>query len=255
MIRTLIIIAVASFVLAVVCFSGAAAIGGRELFEKGWTFSPAFLQQLDENGDVSVQIGRDSRHGPDVTQTIAWAGGPELQIDVPAEVSYTQGAVASVTVSGPKALVDRVILEGGRLRVKDSETTGGLHMRYMREGLRVTIVAPAVKRFVVNGSGDLTIADYDQPDLAIEVNGSGEVEVAGVTQSLSLAIAGSGEARLADLKTRDASIAVAGSGEAEVSASGAAQVSIAGSGDVTLTTKPASLSSNIDGSGDLHLPQ
>jgi hypothetical protein len=31
-------------------------------------------------------------------------------------------------------------------------------------------------------------------------------------------------------------------------------VSIAGSGDVTLTAKPASLTSNIDGSGDLHLP-
>ena len=255
MIRTLIIIAVASFVLAVVCFSGAAATGGRQLFQEGWAFSPAFLQQFDENGDVSVQIGRDSRHGPDVTQTLAWAGGPELQIDVPAEVSYTQGAVASVTLTGPKALVDRVILEDGRLRFRDSETKGGLHLRYMRDGLRVTIVAPAVKHFVVNGSGDLTIADYDQPDLAIEVNGSGEVEVAGVTQSLSLAIAGSGEARLADLKARDASVSVAGSGEAEVSASGAAQVAIAGSGDVTLTTKPASLSSNIDGSGDLHLPE
>ena len=46
----------------------------------------------------------------------------------------------------------------------------------------------------------------------------------------------------------------AGSGDAELSPTGAAQVDIAGSGDVTLTTKPASLGSNIDGSGDLHLP-
>ena len=255
MIRNLIIIAVASFVLAVVCFAGAAAVGGRDLMEQGWHVSPAFLEALDEDNDVSVRIGGRDLTGPDVTQDIAWTGGSQLQIDVPAEVSFTQGAVAKVTISGPKGLVDRVTLNDGRLRFKDSETDGGVHLRYTRERLKVTIVAPGVSRFVLNGSSSLGILAYDQPDLTISVNGSGDVTAAGKTQALTLSLAGSGEASLGALEAQNASVDGAGSGEAELSAKGAVQVAIAGSGDVTLTTKPASLSSNIDGSGDLHLPE
>ena len=101
----------------------------------------------------------------------------------------------------------------------------------------------------------LSLAAYDQPELAVEINGSGDVSGAGKTQALTLAIAGSGEASLAGLDANNASISVTGSGDAEIAARGVVQVAIAGSGDVTLTTKPASLSSNIDGSGDLHLPE
>lgn len=255
MIRNLIIIAVASFLLAVVCFAGAAAVGGRDLMEHGWHISPAMLEALDEDSDVSVRVGGHELAGPDVTRDLAWSGGSLLQVDVPAEVSFTQGPVASMTITGPKGLVDRVMLEDGRLRFRDSETVGGVSLRFTRERLKVTVVAPDVNRFVLNGSPSLSIAAYDQPDLTISVNGSGEVTGTGKTQSLSLSIAGSGEASLGDLPAQDASVDVAGSGEAELSAKGAVQVAIAGSGDVTLTAKPASLSSNINGSGDLHLPE
>jgi hypothetical protein len=253
MIRNLIVIAVASFVLTVVCFAGVAALGGRELVEQGWTI-PASAFNDEENVRISVGPGRH-RDRPDATRDLAWPGGTLLEIDLPAEVTYTQGPDARVTVSGPQDLVDRIVIDGGRLRFRDDDDGDGAHVLFNRERIVIAVVAPGVKRFVLNGSPDLTFAGYDQPDLAIEINGSGELTGTGKTQALSLAIAGSGDATLTQMTIQDATISVAGSGNAEVAARGAVQVDIAGSGDVVLTTKPASLSSNIDGSGDLRLPE
>lgn len=261
MIRNLIVIAVASFVLAVACFAGVAAIGGRDLIEHGWSIPANF--HVEEDGDnVHISMGSDENLGPDTTRDVAWTGGSSLEINLPAEVSYSQGPVAKLTVTGPRSLVERVTIVDGALRFdspsSDSRVSvgagGGVRIDTVRHRLSITIVAPAVKRFVLNGSPSLSLAGYDQPELAVEINGSGQVSGAGKTQALTLAIAGSGDADLAGLSANNAGISITGSGDAEVSAKGAVQVAIAGSGDVTLTTKPASLSSSIDGSGDLHLP-
>lgn len=262
MIRNLIVIAVASFVLTVICAAGVVALGGRDLVQHGWTF-PANIRvsEGDRGDDVHITVGGQDESGPQTTRDIPWTGGASLSINLPAEVAYEQGPTPKVTVTGPKALVDRVTIVDGGLRFKpdgiESRVTvdgHGFNIDTVREGLKVTVVAPAVTKFVLNGSPSLSLTGYDQPELAIEINGSGDVTGAGKTQSLNLSIAGSGQARLADLQARDAGVSVSGSGEADVNASGAVQVAIAGSGEVTLTTKPASLTSNIDGSGELHLP-
>lgn len=250
MIRNLIIIAVASFVLTVACFAGVAALGGRELMEHGWSIPGAIFD--DEDGDYHISVGGSDDAGPPKTRTEDWDVGPVLSVDLPANVSYVPGPVGKVTISGPQALVDRVVTYNGSLRWADGDD--GVHVRFNRERLTIAVVAPAVKRFVLNGSQQLSITGYAQPDMAVEINGSGTVSASGKTEVLTLAIAGSGDADLGDLATRDASVSIAGSGDAELAPTGAAQVEIAGSGDVTLTVKPASLSSSIDGSGDLHLP-
>lgn len=254
MIRNLVIIAVASFVLTVACFAGVAALGGRDLIEHGWSIPASVFD--DEEGDVHISVGGKDDAGPPRTRVEDWDVGATLSVDLPADVSYRPGAVGEVTITGPQALVDRVVIHNGSLRWADTYTvSGGRHLRYNRDRLRISVVGPSVKRFVLNGSQELSITGYDQPDLAVEINGPGTVSAAGKAQALTLAIAGSGDANLADLAVRDATVSIAGSGDAELSPTGAARVDIAGSGDVTLTVKPASLSSNIDGSGDLHLPE
>lgn len=254
MIRNLIIIAVASFILTVACLAGVAALGGRDLARNGWTIPATIFENLGEDGEtVSISVGGRDESGPDTTRELAWSGGDELRVDIPADVAFTQGDTARVTVTGPQSLVERVVVVDGSLRFAD-DGQGRSHIRFNRERLRITIVAPAVKRFVVNGSPSVTVAGFDQPDMAIEINGSGSLTARGKTRSLALTISGSGDADLGALETQDARVSLAGSGDAELSPRGAAQVTIAGSGDVTLLTRPASLSSNIDGSGDLHLP-
>jgi hypothetical protein len=256
MIRNLTIVAVATFVLALGCFAGAFALGGRDILKHGYSFPADWnIEVSDDNDHVHFRSG-DHDDGETTTRDVAWSGADAVQIDVPAEVIFTQaaaGAGASVKVTGPKALVDRVIMENGRLALRDDN--GGsisIHSRRDSDQLSVEIVAPGVRSFTLNGSGDLHLKAYDQPDLVLEINGSGDVEAEGKARKVELRVSGSGEADLRSLDTGDATIALAGSGEAHVAPHGSAQVDVAGSGDVYLTSKPTVLSSNVAGSGEVH---
>ncbi len=256
MIRNLTIVAVASFVLALGCFVGAVALGGPRLLEHGWTFPSDWNVDIhDDNDHIHVSRGDEGDNGDTATRDIAWSDADFLQIDVPAEVIVTQaadGAGGSVKVTGPKALVDRVTMENGRLGLREGEGNVRFHVRRDSDQLSIEIIAPGVRAFTVNGSGDLHLKAYDQPDLALEINGSGNVEAEGKTKKVDLRVSGSGEVDLRALDTGDAKIALAGSGEAHVAPHGATEVDVAGSGDVYLTSKPTVLSSNVAGSGEVH---
>ncbi len=255
MIRNLTIVAVASFVLAVGCFAGAAAIGGPKLLQHGWNFPSDWNVDVSDDHD-HVRFSRSGDdNGETSTRDVAWSGADALQIDVPAEVTFTQaaaGAGASVKVTGPKDLVDRVVMENGRLGLRDGDGDIVFHARHDSDELSIEVIAPGVRTFTVNGSGDLHLKSYDQPDLALEINGSGNVDAEGKAKKIDLRVSGSGEADLRSLDTGDAKIALSGSGEAHVAPHGATEVNVAGSGDVYLTSKPAVLSSNVAGSGEVH---
>src|SRR5690606_38876099 len=121
-----------------------------------------------------------------------------------------------------------------------------------RDNLKIVVTAPAVTRFDLAGSQSLIIQNYDQPTLSIDISGSGDVTATGKTTTLDLDIAGSGEAYLSDMITTDATVGISGSREASIAPTGTARLSIAGSGDITLTTRPAKLESNVSRSGDIH---
>ncbi|MBO9558254.1 MAG: DUF2807 domain-containing protein [Caulobacter sp.] len=265
MIRNLTIVAVASFVLCLGCFAGAFALGGPKLLEHGWNFPADWNINVSDDGE-HVDVRRIENgtlttvsKGEHRTRDIPWTGAHELQIDLPAQVIFTQGSEPRITVSGSQGAVDRVAVMGGRIFLAGSGE--GHSVRVDRDGVRVLdnldnltieIVAPDVRSFTVNGSGDLHLKGYDQADLALEINGSGNVDAEGKAKKVDLRVAGSGEADLRSLDTGDAKIALAGSGEAHVAPHGAAEVDVAGSGDVYLTSKPTVLSSNVAGSGEVH---
>jgi hypothetical protein len=105
MIRNLFVIACASLVLAALCLGGAAALGG-----------PHFFRRLHNNWTVRLHDGEPIRHveidagadGTAVSRNLTWGGGDALDIDIPADVQFTQGAgPAKITISGPKDLVAR----------------------------------------------------------------------------------------------------------------------------------------------------
>uniref|UniRef100_B0T0Y1 Putative auto-transporter adhesin head GIN domain-containing protein n=1 Tax=Caulobacter sp. (strain K31) TaxID=366602 RepID=B0T0Y1_CAUSK len=267
MIRNLTIVAVASFVLCVGCFAGAFALGGRDLIEHGWTIPSDWNVEVnDDNDTIHVGPGHQTAEERETTtRQIAWKGGDSLQVDVPAEVIFTQaapGAGAGVKITGPKRLVDRVMIEDGRISLKgDGDYDGtnslkinghGVQVLGGEDRLSIEVTAPAVRSFTLNGSGDLYLKAYDQPDLRLEINGSGAIDAQGKAGKVDLQVSGSGEADLRSLDTGDAQVVVSGSGEAHVAPHGAAEVELAGSGDVYLTSKPTVLTSNVAGSGEVH---
>ena len=251
MIRTLLIIAGAALVLALASLSGAAGLVARDLDHNGgsWTI---------HDGDDLIRIESvRSEPGPTVSRTLAWSGGDRLSVDLPADVTYVQGPEAGVVVTGSQAMVDRIQVNNGRITADGPDEitirwwAGGFSAWNDRDNLKIVVTAPSVTRFDLAGSQTLTIQDYDQPTLSIDISGSGDVTATGKTAALDLDIAGSGEADLSTLATTDATVGVSGSGEARVAPTGTARLSIAGSGDITLTTRPAKLESNVSGSGDI----
>lgn len=251
MIRVLVIIAAAGAVISAMAFTGAVALGGTEPLRNGWLIADI----LDGMGD-----GHDSdldhrwRDAPVARREMDWTGTDTLQVDLTAHVTYVQGPERTIVITGPEPLVNMVMVEGGRLR--EHEHSPGDLGRALRRGgkpIRVVITAPDVSRFLLNGSPDLDIRGYDKPSMTIRIAGGADVSASGRADRLDLDIAGSGDADLDGLSLTDAAVAIAGSGDATLGPVGSARVSIAGSGDVTLTRQPASLSSDVSGSGDISI--
>lgn len=256
MIKTLFIIAGAGVVLCAGSLAGAAALAGGDLRHNDWTWS---LVDNDVGGDnFHMQRGGGQ---PEVTRNLAWAGGDRLQIEVPGEVVFVQGAQAGVVVTGPKNLADRVRVVGDRLTFDDDgdhTETGyirwnghGFHVWSAEDSLKITVTAPAVTSFDVVGASDLTIRDYDQPRLNLILSGSGDVTARGETRTVQVDASGSGDADLAALVTVDADVRISGSGDVRVGPTGRADVDISGSGDVDLTRRASAVISNVSGSGDV----
>lgn len=255
MIRTLFIIAGAALVLSVAALAGAFAIGGRDLAREGWAWT------LTDDSGESVRFERVTREtlddlGPVVTRELAWTGGEALAVESHLDVDYVQGSAASVTVSGPQALAERVVLDDGRLslapgdeRVVFAWGRGGVQARSERDALKVTVTAPSVRRFTVSGSGDLDIRDYDQPTLDVTISGSGDVTAAGRAPRVAVTVSGSGEADLGAVEATDAEVTISGSGETRLSAEGVVDARISGSGELDLARRPRQLNSQVSGSG------
>lgn len=259
MIRTLLIITGASLVLCIAALGGAAALGGNDLARRGWSWT--FHDNDFARVERTITIERGDM-GPSVTRTMAWTGGERLEIDVPGEVTYVQGAEAGVRITGPKTMVDRVRLVGDRLMIDGSYKMVNFSVssrRWDEDGnpigrdntLRITVTAPSISAFELDSSADLEILSYDQPTLTLAVSGFGGVKATGRTDSLKLDISGSGEADLDSLTTKDAAVNISGFGDARVAPTGKAEINVSGSGDVILTERPAQLTQRISGFGEV----
>lgn len=244
MVRLLIIVSVASFVLCAACFALVTALGGADIARHGWGAWTWDHSDRDWNrGDRRSY--RADWSGPTVTRDVAFTGAPEIEINVPADITYTQAPQGRLSITGPKAIVDRVEVNGGEISLR------GYHGRGGHGKLKITMSSPDTQAFSVRGSQTLTILNYRQDRLDIEMAGSGAVKASGVADRAEIDIMGSGEVDLSGLSLNHASVDIAGSGDVTIGPKQSADIDIAGSGDVTLTTRPPQLTSNIAGSGDI----
>jgi hypothetical protein len=239
MTRTLLLIACVGFVLSVACLGGASALGGRELAEHGWILHGAhFTIDSDDHGPAIAVDGG----GPPETREIAWGGGDSLDIEVPADVRFTQSAgPAKLLITGPKGTVDQLELSGPELNFNQQPSNAQ----------RVTIVmtAPDVRHFTLVGDGALDISSYDHDRLDLELNGDDRVTAQGRTDELKLDISGAGEADLSRLPAERAQVDIEGSGRSSVAPTRQADLEISGDGEIDLLTRPADLHSEVSGPG------
>jgi hypothetical protein len=187
--------------------------------------------------DTGVDVGATGN-----TREFAWDGGDEVTISVPARIRYRPGAGTSVVATGAPEMLRHLSVRNGRV---EFDCWGlGYHDR-------LDLVLPGVPlaSFTLNGSGTLVLEELNQPELEIDVRGSGEVRATGSAENVDLDIAGSGEAYLGSLASQRVEISIAGSGEAEIAPQEEADIRIAGSGEIRLLKQPVRLQTRIAGSG------
>ena len=236
MIRVLLMIAVAGFILSVGAISAAVAIGGPDIVSRsGWTFARHW--DGHDHGDHS------GRQGPEITRTLEWTGADGLDIDLPADVRYVQAeGPPSVVVTGPARLVNKVVIRGDSIRYDR-------HRHAHRKKLTIVVRASSVERFDISGRSTLTIEGYRKDRLALDVSGSADVTAAGEADEIDLDISGRGDVDLGGLKTRSARVDISGDGDATISPTEWARLEVSGMGDVRLLTRPGDLETDISGSG------
>ena len=249
MIRVLLMIAIAGFVLSVATLSAAVAIGGPEAIARGGWFVAGHHWNGDWDWDWDDHHGggvhRNADFGPQATRTLEWSGAERLDVDLPADVRYIQQAgAASVVVTGPRDAIGDVIVRGDSIRYER-------HRAHGRPKLTIVVRAPAISRFDLSGANTLAIENYRQKTLRLDVSGMAEITAAGEVDDVDIDMSGKGEVDLGALKAKGASVDISGAAEATIAPTDWARLDISGAGDVRLLTNPAHLETDVTGAGKL----
>lgn len=232
MFRKLLIVFASGVILSIVAFGAAWVAGGEK-----------FREEIQQNG-WNWHVGDDDGpRGPQRTRVFAVAPGGQIAMAVPVDLDFTRGTTSEMTVTGPAALVDRLVWENGKLSIK-----GDYHSRH---GIKVRITAPEINGLDLDAPGDVTLAGLDQDSLRLRSSGAIDLEASGRVDRVFVTSEGAGNIDLAKLRGKDATIRLDGVGNVTIGATGTVDVEINGAGNLTLVRKPKVLRSQLNGIGNI----
>ena len=153
-------------------------------------------------------------------------GSPNVNIVIGPERSV------SVTADDNLLAVIDTDVEDGTLVI------GGNQSFKTRIGVTVEITVPSLDAVAIHGSGDVKLKGLDAEKFKAEIQGSGDISVAGRVEELEVEIQGSGDVKLDELAAKRAAVEVQGSGDSMVKVSDELNVHVCGSGDVKYIGEP-----------------
>ena len=230
---------------------------------------------------------------PIIKRELAWSGGNTLDVGLPAQVTYVQGPVASVSIEGAKVLVDMVEVHNGVVGLGaaggswnedfDWDGHGFRHTIHIKgnhhhlgsgSALKIRIVSPDVRRFKVGGAARLDIQNYDAPTLQVDADGAGRVtaqvktgtarmtisgasriELAGEAQSVTARADGAGRADLSGLKVDDLIAETSGAARLTAASRLTATLDASGASRAELTNRPPKLDAERSGAARVNIPE
>ena len=228
------IIAIIGLAISAVSMGVAASLGAQGGGAMNWSW-------FDDLGDCKVN------HATATSRSFDWKGGDEVDVSVPVNLHYKPGQGTQVEVSGDPELVSHVTLDDdGDIKLD----CNGHHWHHQR--LDITLPGNRTFREIdLKGAGSMTLESLNQPELEIDMAGSGEVMASGKTDNFSISIAGHGTVHAKDLIAQKVKIDIAGHGEIETSPIDTADISIAGHGNVKLYSEPKHVETSILGHGEV----
>ena len=156
-----------------------------------------------------------------------------IEINGQADVTFTQSAAYEVTLHTQENILDYVDyhLEGTTLviQLKDRRTARA-------ENYDLVIQAPDLRKIEVNGAADLKMPAglRTEGDLAVEVNGAGDLDFAGIRcNSLKMTANGAADITASSLDVQSLKVEVNGAGDVNLDGqAGDASLSVNGAGDI-----------------------
>lgn len=212
--------------------------------------STAYSQTIISSGSGPLVVG----NGKDIKNTRMLSGTfTRVQVHGPLDVMVQQDdrrdPVTEVSVYADSNLHDVIEtrLAGGTLIVKVKE---GVSLR-TNNPMSVSTFASRVVRAELRGSGSLVVRDFEQPEIDLEVIGSGDIIASGEVTSARMHVKGSGDIHARGLSAVRLDATVDGSGDIHAKAKSDARLRVNGSGDINLDGKPERQDARVFGSGDI----
>jgi hypothetical protein len=182
----------------------------------------------------------------------AVANFSQLTLALPANVTITQGATESLTISTDDNLLplmstrvvnNELLIEGDKNRGFST-----------KQEIKVRLTVKSLNNIKIRGSGDVHGDQLKSDKLDIAIEGSGDVKFNTIrADQLKIGIVGSGDVGIDTVESRLVESNVRGSGDVKFGSVKAGQVniSVTGSGDVAAAGSADKVMIEISGSGDV----
>ncbi|MGL5863381.1 MAG: head GIN domain-containing protein [Phycicoccus sp.] len=175
------------------------------------------------------------------------AGFTTVRAEGAVDLVVTTGPLAPAEVEADANILDLVstTVEGDTLVVTTTKSYS------TRNPVTVTAQVPELTGGTTSGSGDLRLTVSDPATVDVATSGSGDVVVDGTAGSAVLTTEGSGNVDASRLDADQVTAETEGSGDIEVGSPPTLDATSAGSGDIVYAQRPATLTENASGSGEI----
>ena len=188
-------------------------------------------------------------HGPVHARQHDVSGFTGIRLNIAAEAVVTPGNSFRVQVEAEDNLLDEITTEvhGRVLRI------GSRKCLKSNIKIRILVTLPELNELEINGTGDIVLPDTFQVDkIALEINGSGNINGRLIAAKIQSTIHGSGDIRLSG-SANEHDIRIMGSGDVFAAdlPCNASEIKVNGSGDVYVYAINE-LDAHINGTGNVH---
>ena len=209
-----------------------------------------FLISLFGSGQInSVTINGDCLQGNRQTKTEhrEIMDFTTLEVAGSFEVVVRCQKAPGLTISGEGNLLSHVIAqqEGKVLKIYTDRSLCA------HKPLMIQLSTKQLQRLQAGGANDLQVVALASPDFELQLDGSGSVGLAGKVDHLKASISGSSDLHATSLRAKDAYLAIGGAASAQLTALEKLHVISDGASDVCYQGDPASVTTEINGVGDV----
>jgi hypothetical protein len=189
-----------------------------------------------------------SGSGHVVTETRQVSGFTRIDLAGSGEVTIEQGDAESLTIEADDNVLARLTREVSNSTLK-LDKKPGITIN-TRNPIRYRVTVRDLTGVSVSGAGSVKAHEMTLQMLAVDISGSGTVDVSGSAVEQDIEVSGSGRYEAADLQSEKVTAEISGSGQVAVTVSRELKVDISGSGTVTYSGDP-SVEQSISGPGRL----